>query len=181
MQLKSYRQAKTADVPEGKELGSETNKILIERIAEIARIEGPVHTDVVIDRLRESYRLGRVKGSTRTRIQRSIANAIHRKIVMGDKRFIWSKKSPLSRSPRNAPDENFEHIAPTELKAIVLATANLLFGCTQRELVVETARMLGVTRTGKRITVVVSNTIQQLLLNGKLKESYGHILPSVEF
>ena len=83
MQLKSYRQAKTADVPEGKELGSETNKILIERIAEIARIEGPVHTDVVIDRLRESYRLGRVKGSTRTRIQRSIANAIHRKIVMG--------------------------------------------------------------------------------------------------
>ena len=32
MQLKSYRQAKTADVPEGKELGSETNKILIERI-----------------------------------------------------------------------------------------------------------------------------------------------------
>jgi|TARA_B100000809_G_scaffold149128_1_gene146621 hypothetical protein len=82
---------------------------------------------------------------------------------MGDKRFIWSKKSQLSRSPRNAPDENFEHIAPTELKAIVLATANLLFGCTQRELVVETARMLGFTRTGKRITVVVSNTIQQLL------------------
>jgi ribosomal protein S19E (S16A) len=181
MQLKSYRQAKIPDAADGKQLGSETNRILIERIAEIARIEGPVHRDVVIDRIRKSYGLERVRGSTRTRVQKSISNAVRRKIVKGDKRFIWFKNSQLSRSPRKAPDENFDHIAPMELRAIVLRTADLSFGSTRHELVVQTARILGFTRTGKRINGVVNDTIQQLLSDGKLKESFGNILPVVEF
>ena len=180
MLLKEYKKAKIPSAPEGRELGSESTRIIIERIGDIAKIEGPVHRDVVIDRLRKSYRLERVKGSTRARVQKSISDAIRRKIIKGDRRFIWSKDSQLSRPPRKAPDGNFEHIAPTELRVIVLTTADLAFGSTQHELAVETARMLGFTRTGKRIADAVKLTIQQLLLEGKLKESFGHILPIVE-
>ena len=96
-------------------------------------------------------------------------------MVIGDNQFIWQAESQLSRRPREVPDANIEHIAPTELRAIVITSAMFMFGSTREELIVETARKLGFTRTGVRIREVLNATIDQLLIEGKLLESFGNI------
>ena len=57
----------------------------------------------------------------------------------------------------------------------MLGVARAFFGLTQKDLVVETARKLEFTRTGKRITEILNETIQNLLDDGELQESFGKL------
>ena len=72
-------------------------------------------------------------------------------------------------------DGNIEHYPPSEIKVIVTKTAKSMFGAPRRDLVTESARTLGFSRTGGRIADVIDDVIQQLLDDGKLGESFGNI------
>ena len=159
-------------------MGSETTQNLIETITQIAEAEGPVHEDVVIDRLREAYGIGRVRGSTRSHVEHSIHTAIREGRVKSTEQFIWCWEPQLSRLPRSPVDGNIEHYPPSELKTIVLGTAKLMFGAPRRDLVIESSRTLGFSRTGGRITEVIDGVIQSLLDEGELSESFGNIHPT---
>ncbi len=80
-------------------------------------------------------------------------------------RFVENVRGNTSR--------NIEYVPPTELRAIVYATAKAVFGSPRRELVVETARKLGYSKTGRRITEVLDIVIQELLEEERLSESFG--------
>ena len=53
-----------------------------------------------------------------------------------------------------------------------------MFGAPRRDLVIESARTLGFSRTARRISEVIDNVIQLLLDEGKLGESFGNIHPT---
>ena len=65
LELEEYEQARTPTAAKWANLGNEITDKLIGLIKQIAEIEGPVQRDVVIERLRKSYGLTKVKGSTR--------------------------------------------------------------------------------------------------------------------
>jgi very-short-patch-repair endonuclease len=65
LELEDYQKAELS--PVATELRYESTEVLIDMIDEIARREGLVHKDVVIDRIRECYGMGHVRGSTRIR------------------------------------------------------------------------------------------------------------------
>jgi hypothetical protein len=147
-------------------------------ISRVAEDEGPVHKDVVIERIRLRYNLGRVRGSTRERVEDTIRVAVGGGRVKSDGTFIWSRDEQLNRAPRQPVDSNIDHVPPTELKAIVLATAKVMFGIARQDLVVEAARRLGFARTGSRINEVVDAAVQDLLDERKLVESFGMLRPA---
>lgn len=178
IQLEEYVQAELPSQPHWKELRAETTQNLILLIVRIAEVEGPVHKDVVIDRIRQCYGMGRVAGSTRDHVEHAIRLAQSGGSVVGDSTFIWLREEQLHREPRRPVDGNIEHVPPTELRAIVLATAQALFGVPRPDLVTDVSRRLGFNRTGGRIAEVLDRIIQELLDEGQLVESFGMIHPA---
>ena len=90
--------------PRWRPLRLETNEALQALIQIVARTEGPVHIDQVIDRIRISYGLGSVRTTTREMVLNSIRAAKTEKLVLGDRDFIWSDVDQLDRNPRVAPE-----------------------------------------------------------------------------
>jgi hypothetical protein len=157
------------------ELRSETTDKLVQLIVRITEVEGPVHRTVVIERLRQSYGLGRVTGTTRDHVEHAITMAQRGGQVQGNDTFIWIGDAQLGRAPRRPVDGNIDHMPPTELKEVVLSTSRAVFGAPRGELVIEASRLLGFSRSGGRITEVLSHAVQELLDEGKLAESFGMI------
>ena len=155
------------------DLKDEGNNILISIITQIARIEGPVHKDVVIERIRICYQLGKVMGTTREKVETAIRLAKKNNHVMGSGDFIWFEEEQINRPVRYPVDGNIEHISPIELKSVTLTVAKAMFGIPQNDLITEVARLLKFNRTGVRITEVIGKTIEDLLSEGLLVESFG--------
>ena len=166
--LEEYVRAGLPRLPQRVVLGSETTQTLIELITRIAEVEGPVPEDMVIDRLREGYGMGRLRGSTRSHVEHAIHAAQRVGSVKSSDQFIWTRDEQLSRLPRSPVDGNIEHYPPYELKSIVLGTAKSMFGAARRDLLIESRRTLGFSRTGGRIVEVVDSVIQRLLDEGEI-------------
>jgi hypothetical protein len=164
------------------ELKNEKLNILVSIITQIAQVEGPVHHDVVIERVRIAYQLGKVSGTTREKVSRAIQLAKDNKRIVGNDEFIWVTQQQLYRRVRYPVDGNVEHISPMELKSVTLMVAKAMFGIPQNDLITEIARLLKFNRTGIRIVEVLSKTIEGLISEGSLVESFGmlHVNDSVE-
>jgi hypothetical protein len=138
-------------------------------------MEGPVHKDVVIERIRQCYKMGRIRGSARDNVEQAIRSAQSSNIVRGDGTFIWLQDDQLRRPPRVPVDGNIEHAPPNELKAVTVAVAGAMFGIPRPDLIVEVARRLGFNRTGGRISEVIEKVVQEFLTEGFLLESFGMV------
>ena len=175
MYLEEYVKAILPDPAHWAELRYETPGTLTGLITQIAEVEGPVHKDVVIERIRQCYEVGHVRGSTRDNVERTIRRAQSDGVVSGDGTFVWLRDDQLRREPRRPVDGNIAHVPPTEIKAVALAVARVAFGVPRRDLVVEVARRLGFNRTGGRIAEVLDNAIGELLKDGELVDSFGMV------
>ena len=173
--LEDYQQANLSSFKPSTDLRDEETNVLLAIITEIARIEGPVHKDVVIERIRVCYQLGKVVSTTREKVEAAIRLATKIKRVIGNEEFIWFEEEQLNRSVRYPVDGNIEHISPMELKSVTLMVAKLMFGIPQNELITEIARLLKFNRTGVRIVEVLGKTIEGLIHEGFLVESFGMI------
>ena len=148
-------------------------------VVRIVDVEGPVHHDVIIDRIRHRYALGSVRGSTRSHVDQAIrtAKGVY-SIESGGETFYFISLDQLMREPRVPIDGNIAHYPPQELKVIVRSTAKSMFGAERNDLVRESAKVLGFERVGRRSVEVIDRTIQELLDDGDLSESFGKIRPT---
>jgi very-short-patch-repair endonuclease len=182
IQLQRWVRAQLPNPARWAQLGVETTDKLVDMVVRIVDVEGPVHHDVVIDRIRHRYGLGSVKGSTRSHVEGAILTAARRKEVSstesGDETFYWIGPDQLTREPRVPVDGNILHYPPSERKAIVLNTAKSMFGAERNDLVRESAKALGFERVGRRIVEILDRTIQEMLGDGELSESFGKIHPT---
>jgi very-short-patch-repair endonuclease len=173
--LEDYQQANLSSFKPSTDLKDEETNVLLAIITQIARIEGPVHKDVVIERIRVCYQLGKVVSTTREKVEQAIRLAKKIKRVIGNEEFIWFEEEQLNRSVRYPVDGNIEHISPMELKSVTLMVAKVMFGIPQNDLITEIARLLKFNRTGVRIVEVLGKTIEDLIHKGFLVESFGMI------
>lgn len=178
----SYQFADISENVVGEKLSDE----LIERIraltVAIVEIEGPVHKDLVIERIRLLYALGRVRGSTREHVSRGITSAVRAKAVewlpekiKGRKQeqvFLRMGDDTTPIRPRVSADEKYrrsiEHIPLEEIKAGVMICARLMYGAARDDLVAETTRRFGFKRTGVGIRARVGEAVDQLVREGSL-------------
>jgi very-short-patch-repair endonuclease len=180
--LEPYQKAPDTLPPtSGGDLQYEPSDNLIKLITSIVEVEGPVHKDVVIDRIRDCYGLGQIRSRNRDKILRHIDSAQTNGDIRGDKKaaslgnFIWFRDEQLNRAPRSPADITFGHIPPTELETITVSIARAEFGVPRRDLITAVARRMGFERTGPRITEQLEYSIQELLIDGRLVESFGMI------
>ena len=179
-EFSDYVEASLEGLAKGPQLQYETDRNLGPMIARIAQDEGPVHVDLVIERIRVYYELGRVRGSTRRRVITAIDRAAREGLIKKEGSIIWSVDDQLGHPPRkpaiDSTQRSIELIPAKELETAVLLTVRAMFGGTEEDVITQTARNLGYQRTGSSINQVLDEVITLMLKRGDLEESFGMIV-----
>lgn len=177
----AYREADLTTFRVGQELRLESISRLRELITEVVRVEGPVHRDILLERVRRRFRASRMRGATRQRFLNEIRRAAHVNLMwLPEERagaaaqhlFLMDPAGADSISPRAPTSDDtrrrVEHISLAELKAGVLVCAEMLFGAGRDDLIAETARQFGYRRTGTDIARRIGKAVDRLVHAGKL-------------
>jgi hypothetical protein len=167
--FREYVHAELSDLPTGTGLADETRAILTPMIARVAQVEGPVHSDVIIGRLRDRYGLDQASGKTRRHAKWAISEALRATAVLGADGFLWSEDGQLRNGPREAGEaRQIDQIHDLEIDAALISTIPSIFGGSRKEIIDETARRFGFLRTGPKISDRLSGRIDRLGLDDGL-------------
>ncbi len=177
----AYCEADLTTFRVGSELRLESISRLCELITEVVRVEGPVHRDIVLERVRRRFRASRMRGATRQRFLNAIRRAAHVNLLWLPEEksgaaaqylFLMDPANAESIAPRASTSDDtrrrVEHISLAELKAGILVCAEMLFGAGREDLIAETARQFGYRRTGRDIARRIGKAVDQLVHAGKL-------------
>ena len=182
-----YEVADLSLIPVGSELKNETSATLDRLVEEVVRVEEPVHLDAIIERIRVRYEADRIRGRTREELyhairamcsagalklleERSHAGQVSNTFLAIPKSAgLGRPRAPRDGAPSNHPSRRkIDHVSLVELKAGVLARAELLYGASRDDLVLDTARAFGFKRTGKHVKARIGEAVNQLVKDGKL-------------
>jgi hypothetical protein len=138
-------------------------------IEQIAAVEGPVHLDVLLQRLRDSWNIGRVG----PRIRANIEAAIDLADVVRDGGFVTvpERDGAVVRTPVPACARTVEQIADTELAAALLRLVQASAGITQDDLTAAAARLYGWNRRGPDISARLNQLVTVLVADGELQSA----------
>ena len=172
----------TADVPalpywvDPSDQGSRFN--MVDAMTAIATTEGPVHLDLVHQRVRDAWGIGRIG----YKIAENIEAAIHLAEVTREDDFIDLPDRTIDRvrTPSAQVFRKAEQVHHAELR---LAATLLLrdAGATPRaDLVVGIARVFGWGRTGTDINRRINEALDDLLASGHLTDTDGHVTLPVQ-
>ncbi|WP_434739417.1 DUF3320 domain-containing protein [Micromonospora sp. SH-82] len=135
-------------------------------IEEVAVAEGPVHIDVVLQRLRDAWNIGRVGSKIRANIDAAIRSA--HVITDGDFLDVAGRPVVSVRVPADGVQRQVEHVADEELE---LAFTNLVKSggtVNHDDLTAAAARLYGWSRRGSGINARLAAVIDRLLADGTL-------------
>ena len=171
----------------GLDIRFERNRTLHNLVKKVVWVEGPVHLDVVIERIRTRYGAGRVRGSTRDELHRVMRDACSAGLLKwlleedrgaaGSSVFLVTPeqtesvrpRAPHHDAPRDHPSgRGIKHIPMVELKTGILACAPSLYGSNRDDLIKATATGFGFKRTGKDIVNRIGEAVDQLVEDGRL-------------
>jgi very-short-patch-repair endonuclease len=138
-------------------------------IRSVVMIEAPVHTAVLLQRLRNAWDIGHVGG----RIRANIDTATARAGVLRDGEFLTLTSAPVTtvRTPTDACRREVKHVHDHEL---MLALTNIVRdagGITHDELTTRAARLYGWTRRGPDISTRLDALVARLIGNGTLTDN----------
>ena len=153
----------------------ETDYGLVERVIKVVQVEGPVHREVVLNRLRECYYPARLTRRVKHGIAVLIDGEVQRGTIQESGDFLWVNPDQLAQGPRTLGDRTIEQIPPAELNQVVIDAANALFGSPRSELAKEVGRKYGFARTGTKIASAIDASVQRLLDSGQLVEEFSKI------
>ncbi|HWH60444.1 MAG TPA: DUF3320 domain-containing protein [Terriglobales bacterium] len=171
-----YKEAALTAVPTYQDLPSTSLSLLAKFVEDVVAVEGPVHRDEVVVRIRSAWNLLRSGGRIQTALDMAIQKAIDEGLVVGgDFLQIEGKESvPRNRSLVNSPGlRRIEMLPPTEIDAGILSVIRRSMGGTTEQLVQVVSRMLGFKSTSSQLRDLINGRKQSLVANGKLTESDG--------
>jgi len=149
-------------------------------VSYVVKAEGPIHAEEVARRIREAFGLERTGGRILNRINQGLRTAERQGELILEEGF-WSARertqSSLPRHRRNAalPLRRSDRIAPHEYCLAILKIVEGAVGIDRKDLIVETARLLGFDRTGSDLQTAIDQQITVLLNSGRVVSENGHI------
>lgn len=173
-----YQEARF-EVPTATPLHQVETRELAGVVLRIVGIEGPVHEDEVVNRVRDLWGLGRAG----TRIQDAVARAIRALLVsqrcLRRDGFLTVPETKVLVRNREAVNSvslrKPEMLPPSEIRAAILALVDASHGVAAAEIPAAVARMLGYKATGAQLRVLIQGVRETLLREGRLREAHGFL------
>ncbi|MGW4446028.1 DUF3320 domain-containing protein [Streptomyces sp. NPDC004682] len=150
----------------------EARPALREALTRIVEAEGPVHEDLLVQRAREAWGVGRAGSRIRDNV-RAVADALVRsgKLTSADGFYALAKSGPTrARHPQGGDTpRKVVHIAPGERHVALYELAVECPGLSEDELVKLACEFFGWRRTGKDIRDRLAADIAELRRAGRLQ------------
>jgi len=147
-------------------------------IHNIVKIEGPIHIDELIQRLRRHSNNSRISSRIRERIFDSCSELSTRRAISQKGEFLWQSSPPDSILRQRAPEQeiNIDWICDQEISEAIDHILKKQYATTREDLIVTTLRFFGIQRKTEKASSKVDDVIEQkiqtndlhVLQNGKI-------------
>ena len=158
-----------------------------EAVAEVVRVEGPVHVEEVARRIMDASGVKRLGSRIRAAVENAVGAARRYGHVerVGDFLYLRSQRAadvvPRDRSALPNGSRSFDYIAPEEVQATVREVVSSSFGIAAEDLPLEVCRMLGFGQTSASMRADVERALHDLQSAGVIGERHGMLcLTSVD-
>lgn len=151
--------------------------LMAELVRQVVEVEGPVHGDEVVARLRTLWGLQRAGNRIQAAVERGALAARKAGVIADDGGFFslpGSKPTARDRSEvASAGLRKPEMLPPAEIKAAALAFVTANLGATPEEVVMGVSRLFGFKATSAQLRQVLTDTIGAAVNDGLLTVQEG--------
>jgi Protein of unknown function (DUF3320) len=135
----------------------------------VVRVEGPVHIDEVVRRIRTIWGLQRAGNRIREAVERGVQIAVRMQRVTRDGEFLHVPQAPVLVRRRNGdPPARIEWIADAELAEAMQLVLRSEFATPREELIDAAARRVGIQATSSAVASRLSAIIDGEVRRGRL-------------
>lgn len=147
---------------------------MAEIVQKIVDVEGPIHRDEVVNRIRDLWGLGRAGGRIQAAVDAGIAYAVaQRRVVREHHHFLTVASRPAQVRDRSEVASlglrRPEYLPPSEIETAVRQVVRGSYGATQDEVIQATSRALGFRATSGQLRAVIQDRIGQMLSDAHLR------------
>ncbi|NHZ84021.1 DUF3320 domain-containing protein [Massilia sp. CCM 8695] len=134
--------------PEGDyELHEAPLEVLVDLVEQIVYIEGPVHLDEIVVRLRKAWGLQRVGSRMEAATEKAVDAAVASGLVARLNGFVWKPGSPVTVRDRTFVESEglrrANMLPPKEIEVAIIEVVERHFGASQEEIVQAVLKMFG--------------------------------------
>jgi very-short-patch-repair endonuclease len=151
--------------------------LLVNLVKDAVEIEGPVHRDEVIARIRAAWILDKAGSRIRSHVGRAIETAVKSGLVYLSGDFlIWPGAEARLRDRSSVESlslRRIDMIPPMEIDEGLLAVLETSFGATEDEAINAIARGLGFKSTSSQLREVINGRINLLKSEGRVQAKDG--------
>ena len=152
---------------------------MAQTVGRIIEIEGPIHVDEIVSRVRDLWKLGRAGA----RVQGAVTDALRQVVgsgqikseadcyaVVGAPVPVRDRSSAVSRTLKKP-----ELLPPQEVREAVSRLLDEAHGGTREEVIVAVSRALGFLATSQQLREAIGRQVDLLLDKGAIREAGGQL------
>lgn len=162
------------------ELHETPTGVLTTLVVEAVKIEGPVHADEVVDRIRNAWNLKRTGARIQQAVEAAIDVAARTGRIERTDDFLAIPNAPIRVRDRSAADSSSlrraERLPPSEIAAAVLEIVRVNFGATREQIVQAVARAFGIKATGATVRGTLEAEVERMVEQGTLVAQAGMLV-----
>lgn len=144
-EIHPYESCRTLRIPTIGELHLVPTDMLAVAVEDVVAIEGPVHIDEVVRRIRTIWGLQRAGNRIREAIERGVATAVRRRVIDRQGDFLQIPNAAVRPRRRNGdPPPRIDLISDAELAEAIRHVLRVQFSTPREELIDAAARRLGI-------------------------------------
>ncbi|ROP81072.1 AAA domain-containing protein [Stella humosa] len=168
----AYVEAVVARADGDHELHETPTGLLAELVVQMAAIEGPVHVDEVVVRLRQAWGLQRAGQRIQQAVERAVAAALADGRIVADGRFLSAPGAPARVRDRGAVQSlslrRLDMLPPAEIRQAILETVHTNLGADRDEIAQAVSRRLGFRMTSPQLRECIGFQVDVLAGQGDL-------------
>lgn len=149
------------------ELHDTPTGVLSAMAEEVVNVEGPIHIDEIINRLRDAWGLRRAGGRIQDAVERALQVSVRQHRVVEKDDFYWRPGTDAvvrdRSSASSASLRKPEMLPPTEIRAALVQLVADNFGATEEQCVVAASRAFGFKSTSSQLREIIIDELKQAL------------------
>jgi very-short-patch-repair endonuclease len=162
------------------ELHETPTGILVGLVEEAVRIEGPVHIDEVIERIRSAWGLKRAGGRIQQAIEAAVQVAVQTGRIEREGSFLAIPHVPIVVRDRSLATSSTlrraDRLPPAEITVAILDIVRANFGASQDQIVQAVSRAMGNKATSSTVREMIEGEVSRLAAAGSLMEQSGMLV-----